>query len=241
MLVCLDMAGTTVRDDGLVLDAFAAALAQVEHPLDEDTREVVVATMGQSKIEVFTSLLGSLTEAQRATEAFEQSYEHLVRQRGADLIPGTAHTLAWLREQGASICLTTGFSPATRDLLIESCGLRGLIDLALSPVDTAHGRGRPAPDMILTALMATGTSAVSRITVVGDTRSDMASGVAAGAGLIVGVLTGIHSEADLVDAGSTHVIESVADLPSVVVASRVEHAPFIQQPPATPQPGTGRR
>jgi len=107
--------------------------------------------------------------------------------------------------------------------------------------------------MILTALMATGTPAVSRITVVGDTRSDMASGVAAGAGLIVGVLTGIHSEAALVDAGSTHVIESVADLPSVVVASRFEHAsanqhaslgqhePFIQQPPATPQPGTVRR
>jgi phosphoglycolate phosphatase len=52
--------------------------------------------------------------------------------------------------------------------------------------------------------------------VVGDTSSDVASGLAAGAGLVVGVLTGAHSEKTLTDAGADVVIASVADLPELL-------------------------
>lgn len=215
-LACLDMAGTTVVDDGLVTGAFEQALAEIGHQVDESTREFLIATMGQSKIEVFTRLLGNAVQAERATAAFEVAYAHLVQGRGASLVPGTVQALGALRSLGLSICLTTGFAAPTRDLLIEACGLQPLIDLALSPADTPAGRGRPYPDMILCALMSTGTTSVAEVLVVGDTSSDMASGVAAGAGMVVGVLTGVHDAATLWSAGATTVIDSIADLPSAL-------------------------
>lgn len=54
--------------------------------------------------------------------------------------------------------------------------------------------------------------------VVGDTASDMASGVAAGAGHVIGVLTGVHGMAELQAAGAHQVIASVADLPAALQA-----------------------
>ncbi len=52
--------------------------------------------------------------------------------------------------------------------------------------------------------------------VVGDTESDAASGRSAGAGLVVGVLTGTRDEAALIAAGADLVLPSIADLPAAL-------------------------
>jgi phosphoglycolate phosphatase-like HAD superfamily hydrolase len=57
---------------------------------------------------------------------------------------------------------------------------------------------------------------MSEVVVVGDTPSDIASGTAAGAGLVLGVLTGSFGAQALADAGANGVLSSVADLPSVL-------------------------
>jgi len=59
-VLCLDMAGTTVRDDGTVMTAFTAAIAERRLPAAaySEAMKHVVATMGQSKIEVFRHILG---------------------------------------------------------------------------------------------------------------------------------------------------------------------------------------
>jgi hypothetical protein len=49
---CLDMAGTTVADDGTVLEAFAAAIAGLPGAAFEQAMTAVRSSMGQSKIEV---------------------------------------------------------------------------------------------------------------------------------------------------------------------------------------------
>ena len=54
------------------------------------------------------------------------------------------------------------------------------------------------------------------LVVVGDTESDAGSGVAAGAGLIVGVLTGGRSASALQAAGAHEELASVADLPALL-------------------------
>ena len=76
-----------------------------------------------------------------------------------------------LARAGIRVCLATGFSPATRDAIIDTLGWWPLIDLALSPADA--GRGRPWPDLPLTALLRLGGGAVSELAVVGDTPSDI--------------------------------------------------------------------
>ncbi len=107
-----------------------------------------------------------------------------------------------------------GLLPATRDAIIDALGWWPLIDLALSPADA--GRGRPWPDLPLTALLRLGGGAVSELAVVGDTPSDIESGRRAGAGLVAGVLTGRASREELEEAKAPVILDSVAGLPSLL-------------------------
>lgn len=157
-VACLDMAGTTISDEGSVEAAFAAALDRFGLRPGasgyEQASRIVHETMGQSKIEVFRLILGQETDAQEANGLFELKYAAAVRAGEVKPVPGAAETLAALRAGGIKVCLATGFSPATRDALLDALGWRALIDLALSPADA--GRGRPWPDLPLTALLKLG-------------------------------------------------------------------------------------
>ncbi|MCL2803638.1 MAG: HAD-IA family hydrolase [Micrococcales bacterium] len=218
-IAVLDLAGTTISDEGLVLEAFRLAMSEVgigpADPRYAAMVELVVKTMGQSKISVFTMLCdGDMHLARQANQAFEEAYAELLEKGLAKPIPGAEQAIRALRTNGIKVALTTGFSPKTRDLLLQAVGWSDLADLVLSPSDA--GRGRPYPDMPLAALMRLGGSAVERLMVVGDTMADVASGLAAGAGTVVGVLTGTHNEFELAGAGAHHVLPSVTDLPNVV-------------------------
>jgi phosphoglycolate phosphatase len=211
-IACLDMAGTTVRDDGTVLDAFAAALATQNLPVAAYNRAMtdVKSSMGQSKIEVFRRILGREQAAQQVNEAFEDHYAAAVRSGRVAAMPGAADVFKACREAGIRVCLATGFSPTTRDAIISQLGWADLIDLALSPADA--GRGRPWPDLPLTALLFLHGGAVSELAVVGDTASDVESGLRAGAGLVAGVLSGAGSRAGLERAGAPLILDTIADL-----------------------------
>ncbi|MGB6456489.1 MAG: HAD family hydrolase, partial [Streptosporangiaceae bacterium] len=154
-VACLDMAGTTVADDGSVLAAFRAAAAEFGltpgRPGYAEAIAFVQDTMGQSKIEVFRQLLGSEDRAVRGNQIFEESYAESVRAGLVTALPGAVQTIMALRAAGIRVCLCTGFAPATRDAVLDALGWRPLIDLALSPADA--GRGRPWPDLPLTALL----------------------------------------------------------------------------------------
>jgi phosphoglycolate phosphatase len=213
-IACLDMAGTTVADDGSVIAAFSAAVEQFGLPRGTpgyaEALAYVQQTMGQSKIEVFRHILGAEGAAQQANGAFEEHYAASVRGGGVAALPGAEQTFAALRAAGIKVCLATGFSPATRDALLDALGWRPLIDLALSPADA--GRGRPWPDLPLTALLRLGGAAVSELAVAGDTASDVESGLRAGAGLVAGVLTGSASREELEQAKAPVILDTIADL-----------------------------
>ena len=192
------MAGTTVRDDGAVEAAFAAALATVGiaegSPRYDEAQVFVRDTMGWSKADVFAALLAP-AEARRATAAFAAAYEAIVATGAVAEVPGALEVVRGLRHRGVQVCLTTGFAPSTRDALLDALGWRDEVDLALSPDDV--GRGRPAPDMILGAMARLGVDDPGAVAVVGDTVSDLEAGTAAGARAVVGVLSGAHDEAAL--------------------------------------------
>ncbi|KQO81603.1 haloacid dehalogenase [Frigoribacterium sp. Leaf263] len=211
-LVVLDMAGTTVVDDGIVEQAFARTADRVDLGptlTRDEALQHVRDTMGQSKIDVFRHLTGGDEQvAQRANEQFEVAYGELVDELGVDPLDGAADVIDALRASGVKVVLTTGFSPDTRDRLLDALGWS--VDAVLSPVDA--GRGRPAPDLVLTALLRTGASSVASVVVVGDTVSDVRSGLAAGAGLVVGVTTGAHTREQLLAAGAHLVLDGVGEL-----------------------------
>ena len=72
-IACLDIAGTTVADDGSVMAAFTAALDRFGpgrgSAAHDEAMRIVHATMGQSKIEVFREILGDEATAQHANDA----------------------------------------------------------------------------------------------------------------------------------------------------------------------------
>ncbi|WP_029261083.1 MULTISPECIES: phosphonatase-like hydrolase [unclassified Microbacterium] len=213
-LVVLDMAGTTVLDDGVVEQAFQRAAERTgvaDRMPWAEALDYVRVTMGQSKIDVFTHLAsGDRAAAERATAAFEGAYAEIVAEQGVSEIPGATDAIQDLKDAGLTVVLTTGFAPVTRDALIDGLGWQDLIDLVLSPVDA--GRGRPAPDLVLTALLRTQTSSVRAVAVAGDTVSDVESGRRAGAGFVAGVLTGAHDRPALSAAGADAVLSDVTAL-----------------------------
>ncbi|MFD5510560.1 phosphonatase-like hydrolase [Streptomyces sp. NPDC127051] len=222
-LVVLDMAGTTVADGGLVERAFELAAERIgvePGTADHEAKlQYVRDTMGESKISVFRHLFGTEEMAQRANSAFEEAYGELVDGGLIAPIPGARQTIEKLRADGRTVVLTTGFARVTQDAILDALGWQGLADLTLCPAD-AGGRGRPYPDMVLAAFLRTGAADdVRDVVVAGDTAYDMLCGRRSGAGIVAGVLTGAHDRAALTEHGATHVIESIADLPAVLLES----------------------
>ncbi len=182
-LVVLDMAGTTVLDDGVVEQAFQRAAERTgvadRMPWAEalDYVRVTWASRRSTSSPTSPPVTGPRPSAPppRSRGLTPRSSPS----RGVSEIPGAAG-----RHPGAEGCRAEGRAddrvrPVTRDALIDGLGWQELIDLALSPVDA--GRGRPAPDLVLTALLRTQTSSVRAVAVAGDTVSDVESGRRAGA------------------------------------------------------------
>ena len=223
-LAALDMAGTTVADDGAVEEAFAQALGVIDAAPTggsaslalSDPAAFVRRTMGRSKIDVFSELFeGDTGLATEANLAFEAAFDRAVGLGDVSPMPGAVPAIRALQAAGVKVCLTTGFSPATRDRILAALGWDHLADLVLSPADA--GRGRPWPDMILTAVLRLGIDDVAHVAVAGDTTSDLEAGTRAGASVVAGVLSGAHTRAELDTAPHTHLIDSVADLPALLL------------------------
>jgi len=218
-LAVLDMAGTTVADDGLVEEAFTVAIReQGVEPGSAgyaDMLGYVRRTMGESKISVFRHLCdGDEQRARAANAAFERAYADLVDAGRCQPIDGAARTIAALRSGGVKVALTTGFARSTQDRILDSLGWRDIADLTLCPAEA--GRGRPYPDLVLTAVLRLGVDDVRAVATAGDTTYDVLCGLRAGSRIVAGVLTGAHDRDALAGAGATHVLPSVNELPAVI-------------------------
>ncbi|MDN3352904.1 HAD family hydrolase [Actinomadura sp. DC4] len=223
-LACLDLAGTSVADGGVVERAFAEALA---------TQGVVPGTevygrsmarvrdaRGQSKLAIFSEILPDEDRARAANHSFERAYDAAIDRVGLEPVPGAEAAMDKLTQSGVRVCLMTGFSRSTLGRVIDTLGWWKRADLLICP-DDAGGRGRPYPDMILTAALRLQVEDVRHIAVCGDTASDVTSGRRAGASVVAGVLTGAHDRARLEAAGATHVLESISGLPELLLDTAV--------------------
>lgn len=218
-LVCLDLAGTTVADGGVVERAFAQALLECDvepgsQQLLDGLAHVRVA-MGRPEIEVFEEIFpGDDERAGAARGHFEAAYDASLARGDVAPVPGAVEVMERLRDAGVAICFTTGLTVSMRDRLLETMGWLDMATLALSPEEV--GRGKPYPDIILTAALKLRIDDVRHIAVIGDTTNDLLAGSRAGAGIVAGVLTGAHDREHLEAVPHTHILDSVADLPALV-------------------------
>jgi phosphoglycolate phosphatase len=115
---------------------------------------------------------------------------------------------AALRAAGRRIAVATSddHEPAARTL--AGLGIADLVDVLIGADDGVARK--PAPDMVLRAAAAVGVP-TSRTAVVGDSLADLEMGRAAGAGRVIGVLSGVSAREDL-ETFADAVVSSVADL-----------------------------
>jgi phosphoglycolate phosphatase len=211
------MAGTVMKDDGIVLDAFESALRSVglEGAEFDQAMEYAHRTMGLSKAVVFRAVLPGEGLVEEALTAFDSAIAAAIEQGRVTEIPGARAAMSALRAGGVKVCLTTGFTHEIQVAVIEHLGWDEVTDLFIAPSEML--RGRPYPDMVLSAVLRTAVDDVREVAVVGDTANDLWSGYRAGASVVAGVLTGSHDRDELERAPHTHILASIADFPAIVI------------------------
>ena len=113
-----------------------------------------------------------------------------------------------LRERGAKITVATGDDRSPTEAALAACGVAGLVD-ALACADDGFPP-KPQADMVVYLCRLLDVPAAQTM-VVGDTVADMQMARGAGAGLAVGVLSGV-SPAEVLAPHADVLLNSVAEL-----------------------------
>ena len=225
-LVVFDMAGTTVRDDDAVNRCLSEALAT----RSQVTHEEVNSVMGLPKPVAIQLLLEKHLGSQAVSPALvdelhanflKRMLDHYQTSPVIEPMPHTLEAFWQLKEAGLKLALDTGFSRPIVDAILERLGWNdgGLLDTTVASDEVQ--RGRPHPDLLLKAMALTGVQDPKRVAKVGDTPSDLQEGHAAGCGLVIGVTNGTHTREQLLAHYHTHLIDSLRELPGIVLGNAV--------------------
>lgn len=215
-LAIFDVAGTTVVDEGLVVEAFVDAIQDLEPDQEKISKHVsfVQETMGERKIDVFNRIFENSELAILAHERFIQSYLRRVKHGEISPVPGTETLFRKLKEKGIRVALNTGFPREILQAVIDTLQWKGIVDYSVASDEVSAGR--PAPDLInalINQMNRRSSIEISgkNIIVFGDTMADMAAAKAAGAAIAVGVISGVHTRDQLLSRGADLVINYIYD------------------------------
>jgi phosphoglycolate phosphatase len=146
----------------------------------------------------------SVAAARRATEAAWFVPDPVALAKPLADLPALFGALG---AEGRRIAVLTTDDRAPTDATLRALGIRELVEAMVCGDDGFPMK--PAPDPVFALCQALQTEP-PRIAVVGDSPDDLAMARSAGAGRVVGVLTGVGTSADL--ASADVVLQSVAEL-----------------------------
>lgn len=162
------------------------------------TREQFLATFGQRNDSIIPRWLGAAAtpeRIERIANAKEELYRHLIRGNGISPLPGVAHWIHQLHQQGWLQAIASSAPRANIDAVLEALSATRIFQGIVSAEDV-H-RGKPDPEVYLTAASRVGASPRNCIVV-----EDAAAGIegARRAGMrSIGVShDGNHLQADVV-------------------------------------------
>jgi phosphonatase-like hydrolase len=220
LLAALDMAGTTVDEGGLVYAAVESAVGEAVG--GQVPAELMAQWKGTSKEEAIAGLLRALgsddspARVQAVYEAFAGQLAAAYETTAPVAFPGVPELFETLRRAGVKVALQTGYAEPVAKSIMSGLGWTAgdTVDAVITSDTVAASR--PAPYLIFHAMEATGVTDVRRVLTAGDTPNDLAAGMNAGAGFVVGVTTGSFTRSQLEAEPHTHVLDSVADLPALL-------------------------
>jgi phosphonatase-like hydrolase len=150
--------------------------------------------------------------AQLMAERFEVEFAALAVSEPLRPTPFAHETLAALEAGGVKVAFNTGFTRNTANVVLEAMGWQDRVSVASDEV----AAGRPAPDLILSAMAACQVDDPARVGVAGDTPADLLAGKSANAGMIVGLGCGTHTLEQLREHPHTHLLADLTTLSSRV-------------------------
>jgi phosphonatase-like hydrolase len=221
-LVVFDMAGTTVEDGDAVKKSFRASLSGAGIEVDP---ELVKAVMGLAKPEAVRILLASTGRQFNDAEAgaihddfVRRMRDHYTLDPSVREIPGAAAAFAALRREGIKVALNTGFSRSISQTVLARLGWHAPAIIDADVASDEVPRGRPYPDMIRLLMARLGITDPGRVAKVGDTKADLEEGTNAGCSMVIGVTSGTFSREQLLAYPHTHILDSVAGVPRLVLS-----------------------
>ena len=137
---------------------------------------------------------------------------HEVASANAHPVADLKALFAKLRARGMAIGVATMDSTATAVANLDGFGIAGLVDFAIG-ADAGHGI-KPDPGMFLAFCAAAGFGP-KEAAMVGDSVVDLAMGRNAGAGLVVGVTSGVTPREQLLPLADV-VLDTVAEIETVL-------------------------
>lgn len=214
-LAALDLAGTTVDEGGRADRVLADTIAEaVGRPVPDDLLELY---QGGGTWAGVAGLLGALgapddgPDVDKAYDAFTARLGATYRDDPPTALPGVPEAIAELRARGVKVAVQTGL---TADLAEPALAGLGAVDAVVTSDEVAASR--PAPYLVFRCMERTGVHDVAEVLVAGDTPNDLAAGTNAGAGHVVGVLSGAFGAEALGCEPHTHLLPSVARIPSLL-------------------------
>ncbi|ROS05429.1 phosphonoacetaldehyde hydrolase [Sinobacterium caligoides] len=156
----------------------------------------------------------------------------------AELIPGTLETIKWARDNGIKIGSCSGYPQVVMDKLIPVAAANGYQPDCIVASDNLAAGARPGPFMALENVIKLGVSNVSHCVKIDDSAPGISEGLNAGMWTVGLTLSGNEAgltrqqfeqasseelaaarelaKGKLEQAGSHYLIDTIADLPSVL-------------------------
>jgi len=217
-LVVLDVGGTIIEDRGDVPQALSIALA---HYGIESSAEEIRRRRGSSKLEIVRYFVEKQTlppgadRNQLTARIYQEFSSNLMEAyRSVPPIAGAENAIQQMRRDGYLLATTTGFDRAITTSIFKRLGWEEYFAASICSDDVVQGR--PAPFMLFHAMEAARVESVAEVMAAGDTPLDLQAGTNAGLRAVVGVLSGASDVDTLRREPHTHILQSVAQLPSLL-------------------------
>lgn len=210
-LAVFDLAGTTVKDDDFVAQAFIAAF---QHEGIEVTAADVNPWMGVRKTQAIAEVLYEKRgEADPVlVERIHSSFvEAMVRfySDSDEVTPmdGAEKLFRSLQSRGIRVAVNSGFPRVIVDAILLRFGWiwEGLVDDSIASDEVPAGR--PFPHMIRSLMDRAGVLLPAQVMKVGDTTVDIEEGRQAECGLVIAVTTGANTQEELAEFTPDHIID----------------------------------
>ncbi|HEV3414335.1 MAG TPA: HAD family hydrolase [Puia sp.] len=222
-LVVFDIAGTTVRDNGNVAEAFITAFKEYGFamPVDE-----VKKVMGFRKMDAIAVLLEKFAPERKDEEELadrihtyfiDKMIEFYMNDETLAPLPHAESVFRALKKRGIKVALNTGFTRSITDTLLHRLrwdDRSPYIDQVICSDEVPHGR--PSADMIEVLIDDLGIDSPTQVLKVGDTEVDVEEGRNAACGIVVSVTTGAYTREQLQAYGPDFIIDDLQELLPII-------------------------